>query len=168
MLLIILIVLIIIIYVLSYTKVDSSYEIIQVFLRNCTPDIFKEKHPIVISDQLPDIKSLLTTLFAYLYCFSYSELSLSTNTQINKSKFLLLQNKNLDTLAINLISPKFADHKDISTVKLVTVKLKQNQVILLPVKWMYQCDSTVLKVSLDDPISKIISFCIRNPLIGTV
>lgn len=159
-LLITLLVLLIIFYIQSYLKPKNEYTIVQAYLDNITLDTLYDKYPIVIYDLVKDPRSLLTSLFAYSYQFdTYAYLEPNKMT-LTYSKFTLVYNETSDVL-INIISPKYTvdrskplSEQD-STLQYVTVNLKKHQILVLPFKWVIECQSDVpcRMILLDDIIS---------------
>lgn len=163
-LVIILVSLIILIYIHYYYKYKTEYDIIQTYIDNIDIQLLYEKYPIVIYDQLKEPKDLLKTLFNYSYIYKKESIINSNYPVLNKSKYLILWNYHNDFM-INIISPKYKHLlkkdtllSDLSEIQYISVKLKQNQVIILPTFWIFESqDQKFNAIYLDDLISL---FCI--------
>lgn len=169
LLLIILIILISWIYFQYYGKYNDQYIILQAYLDNIDITLLKEKYPLLLYDKVVNPQELINTLFYGLYLFKKENVMFIGNPILNESKYLLLFN-NLSDSFINLVSPKFRNsftwrkHKSyiISMsplseidVSFITIKLKKNQILILPPYWIYQTAKKIKRISLADFSSKI-------------
>lgn len=149
-------VLLVLLYLQYYVKYKQDYQILQVFLDNFKLDTLYEKYPIVVYDQVYDPKDLLKTVFAYSFVFK-NEFSVEPGAVCrNSHKFVVLSCD--DSVSLKIINPKYK--KDIKpriqdcNVQFVTVKLKPNQVLILPALWYYHTDNMdVSAIGLDDLVS---------------
>lgn len=163
MLVIVFLILLIILYLQSYLKPDNEYTIIQTYLDKLKIDTLYEKHPIIIYDHIYDPYTLLKSLFAYSYTFHTSKNYTANQIYITKSKFTLLHNDSQNT-TIHLVSPKYkldtkkTMNEQSSDVQYVTVILKQNQILILPLFWQFECNQTCKSIDLDDCITPIIKY----------
>lgn len=153
------IVLILILYIQSYLKPKTEYTILQYNLDKITPDSLYNKTPIIIYDILKDPKDLLTTLFEYSYIYkTYTRWSADKIYQC-RSKFTIVYSNDESGCLLNIVLPKYKidKHKSIlkqsQNVQYITVKLKQNQVIILPMFWYMNSNRNVNMILLDDFIS---------------
>jgi hypothetical protein len=103
------------------------------------------------------VKELLGTIFAYSFIFKKEFTVEPERIYRNAHKYLVLCSE--DDVAVRIINPKYK--KDIkgtlqeSNVQYVTVKLKENQVLILPALWYYHTDNLDIKaIGLDDFMSK--------------
>lgn len=164
---IILIILVILFYVQYYSKYNYDYTIVQLYLDQITANHLLEKNPIVIYDQVIEPAHLLKTLFKYMYLFSSSQNIYDKNyVHTNSSKYMLLYSKT-ESININIINPKYnkilALKKNKSTktfselyeVNYITIKLKPNQVLVLPSLWSFHSYQNVSTISLQDLFSAI-------------
>jgi hypothetical protein len=169
---IIVILLIISIYIHYYSKYNNSYEIVQTYLDKVNIDMLYERNPIVIYDSIKTPKQLLGTLFKYSYV-SKSEYKINTNYPIlNQAKFSFIYSTNPYDIYVNLVNPSYkTDMKwvkqtnvktmdKVSTVSLddtqvqyITLKLKPYQVVIIPMHWIIQTDTPIVKYNLDDFVS---------------
>lgn len=162
MLLCVFVILMITLYVQSYFKTKDDYTIIQSYLDKITIDTLHDKHPIVIYDLIQDPKTLMKSLFAYSYISVNYKMSSPDALYKTRSKFTLLYNDTTDVF-VNIISPKYrvnvVQGKPIASqsndVQYITIKLKQNQVLVLPILWYYACDKQCKTIGLDDVLSSI-------------
>jgi hypothetical protein len=140
-------------------KYNNDYQILQIYLDNFKLDNLYEKYPIIIYDQVYKVNDLLKTIFAYSFLFK-KELDIQPEKVYkNIYKYLLISSD--DNVSIKIINPKYK--KDIKNslqecnVQYVTIKLKENQVLILPALWYYSTDNIDIKaIGLDDILSKII------------
>jgi len=160
----ILVILIILAYVYHYNSYKQDYNISQTYLDTIDLSIVYEKYPVLIYDKVCEPKRLLTTLFAYTYIFSV-ENSVSPDVLVyNKSKHIILWSNQSDAI-INIINPKYNNiikwRKNEKTylkdqdnnIQYVTVKLKENQVLILPTFWIFDSNVRLKCIALDDILS---------------
>lgn len=166
----VLVLLVIIVYINYYTSYKKDYNILQSYLDQIDLNLVYEKYPIIIYDQLLNPDELTKTLFAYTYAFKKKSVQhVPINPTMNSSKHMILWCKRDCT--INIVNPKYKKYftwkrinsmwvsdkslKDIedASVQYVTLKLKKNQVVLLPAFWIFDCTSEVNTIQLDDLLS---------------
>lgn len=157
---IIIIILVILLYLQSYMKPRTDYNIIQVYLDTFKLDNLYEKYPIIIYDQVYNIDDLLNTIFKYSYAFKTTLQVEAAKIYKNTHKYLLVFN-NTKPIKLKVINPKYK--KDIkmkledSNVEYVTIKLKEKQVVILPALWYYYSDNlNISAIGLDDLISRFV------------
>lgn len=177
-LLVIVILLIVFIYIHYYSKYNDTYEIVQTYLDKVNIDMLYERNPIVIYDSIKTPKQLLGTLFKYSYV-SKSDYKIDTKYPImNRAKFSFVYSTNDQDTYINLINPsykssmKWANKRSnggkslvmdkVSTttleetnVQYITIKLRPYQVVILPMHWIIQSDTPLIKYNLDDFVSML-------------
>jgi len=171
---VVVIVLIIFVYIHYYSKYNDTYEIVQTYLDKVNIDMLYERNPIIIYDSIKTPKQLLGTLFKYSYV-SKSEYKINTKYPVmNRAKFSFVYSTNNDNVYINLINPSYKTSMKwdngaksqvmdkVSTTSLeetnvqyITIKLKPNQVVIMPMHWIIQTDAPLVKYNLDDFISLI-------------
>lgn len=170
-LVVILVVLVVAIYMQYYNNYKSDYNILQTYLDNIDLNVLFEKYPIVIYDRVLDPRQLLKTLFVYTYTFK-KEFILNPVTPVyNGSKHMIIWSQDKD-VSVNIINPKYKGRikwtrtkgATSSTVPLteldneiqyVTVKLKTNQIMILPAFWIFDASSRVNVIQLDDLLSSL-------------
>lgn len=177
-LLVIVILLIVFIYIHYYSKYNDTYEIVQTYLDKVNIDMLYERNPIVIYDSIKTPKQLLGTLFKYSYV-SKSDYKIDTKYPImNRAKFSFVYSTSDQDTYINLINPsykssmKWANKRSnggkslvmdkVSTttleetnVQYITIKLRPYQVVILPMHWIIQSDTPLIKYNLDDFVSML-------------
>lgn len=171
---VVVIVLIVFIYIHYYAKYNDTYEIVQTYLDKVNIDMLYERNPIIIYDSIKTPKQLLGTLFKYSYV-SKSEYKVSTKYPImNRAKFSFVYSTSNQDTYINLINPSYTSSMkwenrvngkvadkvsttllDDTNVQYITIKLKPYQVVIIPMHWIIQTDTTLVKYNLDDFISMI-------------
>ena len=168
-----LIVMILLVYIQFYNKFNKEYQIIQTEVDKVDLDMLYEKNPILIYEPLTRPKELLSTLFKYSY-ITKNEYQIDThNIYLNNCKFSIVYSDNTqDETYVNIINPiyknklKFKKLKnghliskiafqDANEVQYITLKLRTNQVLLLPSHWMIQTTNIVQKIDMDDVFSLI-------------
>jgi hypothetical protein len=157
MLVCIFLVLAVILYIQSYFKTKNDYTVVQSYLDKVSPDTLHDKHPIVIYDLIHDPKELLTSLFAYSFISAEYLYSKPNSLYKTKSKYTMLYNDASDVM-VNIISPKYSAkvllgkplEEQNNEIQYVTIKLKQNQVMILPFLWYYVCDKQCKTINLYD------------------
>jgi hypothetical protein len=161
------IILIIIIYIQYYYKFKNDFKINQVYLDKIDMNLVNEKYPIVIYDKIIEPKQLLKTLFAYTYNISSDfPLLFENKVYINLAKYQIIYNQ-LSDIDINIIHPQFKNKiefiqsKDSNTIhsrktvdnlniEYLTIKLKQNQILILQTFWMYTSQLPIQTILLND------------------
>lgn len=155
-----------ILYLQNYFKCKSDIQIIQTSIENINIDILHEKYPIVIYDRIFKPSDLLKTLFAYTFVHSrVSNSARDDKLTQNVAKYVIIYNENSD-VDIEIFHPKnnirfkrsqsVLDFQDMdSDVSYVTVKLKKNQLLILPMFWIYHSNYHVQTIHLYDSISYI-------------
>jgi hypothetical protein len=166
-LLITVVVLVIVIYIRYYLSYKDDYNILQTYLGNVDQSLLYEKYPIVIYDRIANPYDLLKTLFAYTYVFKKESVINSHDLVYNGSKYAVIWSKEHTT--INVVNPKYksclswavvdglrvcnASLSDVDNVQYITIKLKPDQVLILPAFWIFNTSKPVKYVRLDDVIS---------------
>jgi hypothetical protein len=167
-------------YYQYYSATRKDFNILQVYLDTLTTRQLYEKYPILIYDRIVQPDALLSTLFKYLYT-SRKFLLLRGGPQpyLTPFKYTLLHNPTQDT-QIHLIHPshrrallqhaRFAREKGIwryplplqeTKVTYVTVKLKKQQILILPPFWLFQTTAPMHAIALHDPISHLVDLLHR-------
>lgn len=174
LLVIVVIVLIAFIYIHYYSKYNDTYEIVQTYLDKVSIDMLYERNPIIIYDSIKTPKQLLGTLFKYSYV-SKSDYKVNTKYPVmNRAKFSFVYSTSNSDTYVNLINPsyktsmKWSNHNnktvldkvsttnlDETSVQYVTIKLKPYQVVIIPMHWIIQTDTPLVKYNLDDFVSMI-------------
>ncbi len=163
----VIVILVIIVYVNYYTNYKKDYNIIQTYLDNIDLSVVYEKYPIVIYDRVINPAELTKTLFAYSYIYKkqYS-IKGPFNPMINSSKHCIIWNADND-ITLNIINPKFKNHftwnKKVSkdsladmndtTIQYITIKLKKDQVLILPAFWIFDSNTSINIIQMDDLLS---------------
>jgi hypothetical protein len=177
----ILIILTIIIYCQYYCTYKPNFKITQTYLDKININVLQEKYPIVIYDQVIEPKELLKSLFAYSYSISKDIPILFNNKVfINLSKYLIIYNQ-ISDVNIQVIHPRYRkmikffnnnnfitsieDFDKLQQIEYVTIKLKKNQIIILPQFWLYTSDLPIQAIILQDTISYLINTIYKKLLI---
>jgi hypothetical protein len=154
-----------------YNNYKADYNILQTYLDNIDLNVLFEKYPIVIYDRLLDPRQLLKTLFVYTYTFKKEFVLNTVKPVYNGSKYMIIWSHEKD-VSVNIINPKYkskikwirANGITSSSVPLteldneiqyVTVKLKANQIMILPAFWIFDASARVNVIQLDDLLSSL-------------
>ena len=174
-------------YISYYTNYKNDFKITQVNLDKLNTDLLLEKYPIIISDKIVKPQDLLKTSFAYSFNIQDNmPIIFHDKPIINLSKFMLLYNQITD-IDLNIIHPKnknkliFGSYKqyngtsqnkcyklkycnknlhELDNIGYTTVKLKKDQVLILPTYWIFHAFFPIQIISLDD----FISYPVKNIL----
>lgn len=170
----ILVLLILMVYIKYYGKYNDGYEMVQTNLNQVNIDLIYEKNPVLIYEPITKPKQLLSTLFKYSYLIKFEYKINQPDIVVNTSKFSIIypidtHTANNETVFVNVINPsnrsklKFKRLKNglkVSTtpfeeanIDCITLKMKPNQVLILPSHWMFQSTSEIQKIDLDDLFS---------------
>lgn len=172
-LILILVVLVLFMYIQHYNNFKNDFKIIQVTLENVDAKQLYEKYPILIYDRVVDPETLLTSLFAYIHTRrKYMLIPGGEQIYFNPCKYTMLYSPIADS-EIQLIMPKYRKeltfHRERelwkskeglseTQVQYVTVKLKKQQILILPTFWMFQSPHPLRGICLDDPFSALVNF----------
>jgi hypothetical protein len=163
-------------YLQSYFKMAAETQIIQTSLSNFHPDLLLEKQPIYVHDNIFNLADIISSIFKYQYVYKVLSLSDGSYLKKNLSRFVLLYNDQEHSIEVNIANPNKSKHlqyysglfvnkfykvckNDMNDIQTIKVILKPNNMIVLPVNWLYNtnCDG-ILEVHLFDCISRIYSF----------
>jgi len=179
-LIIILILLTIILYCQYYCNYHNDFKVTQTYLNKIDMNMLQEKYPIVIYDKVIEPKELLKTLFAYSYSIS-SDFPMIFNNKmfINLSKNIILYNQ-ISDVNIDIIHPRhrsgiqFEESRNNrgllqskinlldSNVEYVTLKLKKNQVLILPAFWLFSSLLPLQSIHIDDIMSYLVNITYKK------
>ncbi len=164
------IILIIIVYVSYYAKYNTQINIVQTYIDKLNPNLLYERNPIIVYEPIADPRHLLTTLFKYQYTFSREYITIPNFSYIAHSKFSILYCSDYQQATFKLVNPihkktmswKPAKHNTYVSetnleerkIPFVEIKMKQNQVLILPSHWILPSDMPLKKIDLADMTSK--------------
>ena len=155
LLLALLAILVIIMYVYYYKNYKKDVVILQTYLDQADINLLYEKYPVVIYDQIIDPRQLLKTLFQYSYMFQTDEVIDPDTTIVSKSKFTLVwySGKVQEDLILKVICPGSPENSQAD----ISIKLKKQQVVILPAYWRFKSDMPLNCIRLDDLLSILVS-----------
>lgn len=158
LLLALLAILITIMYVYYYKNYKKDVVILQTYLDKVDINLLYEKYPVVIYDLIIDPRQLLKTLFQYSYMFQTDEIVDSNTAFVSKSKFTLVwySGQAQEDLILKVICPGNSDSSDSSQTD-ISIKLKKQQVVILPTYWGFKSDVPFNCIRLDDLLSILLS-----------
>lgn len=169
-------------YIQSYFKITKDTQIIQTTLSNFNPDLLLEKQPIYVKDNIYNPADVVGSVFKYQYVQKVLSLSNREYVKKNLSRFVLIYNDSDRTVEVDISNPslqkslryynglfvnkfyKVVKNKNQAVesqnkVDFIKVLLKPYNMIVLPINWIYQTNtSNVLEIHLFDIISKTYSF----------
>lgn len=167
----IIIFLIVVLYLQHYTYTRKDFKILQVYLDNVTSSQLYEKYPLLIYDRVVEPEKLLGSLFKYLYVSTtFLVLKGGANVYCTPFKYCMLYSP-LEDIDLQLMLPSnakqfmFKPEKGVwrsqelietKMVQYVTIKLKKQQVLVLPPYWLFQTASPIRAICLHDPVSKLV------------
>lgn len=167
------------IYHRYYNKYNLDYQILQTKVAQFKSDTLYEKYPLVIEDRLVDKKNFIETTLKYYYT-SIDEYKMTNNVLIeNNHKNMIIYNSYQDS-SIYLINPIYAKNlsnkikkkhyieysidlddtkndKVLEKIKYIEIKLKKDQILIIPNKWIFQLKQPSNIFIIDDIISKIMN-----------
>lgn len=163
---VVLVIVALILYIVTrpYFKHSDTFEITQCDLDDMTMDVLYERNPVVISDQLQAPTELLDTLFKYTFLFK--SLSVHSNAGMSHkclSKFTLVWGSR-GGVRIDLVNKMNAgayldrgvdEFYANGMAEYVTVRLLQNQVLILPPFWSLVTSNKIHVLELDDLLSGV-------------
>lgn len=174
-LLIIAISLVFILYLQHYLKHNNTYKVLQADLPRLTQDNLSERYPIVVADRLVSPDALLGTLFKYTYLTKSTHAIPAHPTptpSLCTSKYTLIYTTSHD-ITIDILIPSYRKElafsprqghplpsasKPISSTnaQYITIRLKKQQVMIMPTFWSFQCPDPHTIICLDDPMSLLV------------
>lgn len=121
-------------YLYTYYRSPLETTILQTTLDHFKLEMLSERQPLVISDRLVDVSVLRKAWFSPNIVDPWQS-SASNTWQQNRYKYLVVQPQ-ADTL-VYLVSPrtKFKDGAPATTETLVAIRLRAQQVVVVPFRW---------------------------------
>lgn len=173
-LIVVLVTLIIYIYAKHYAKFVDGYHITQTTIDKINLNLLYEKKPIIINESLRNPRQLVWTLFKYSYAFKKEYPLISSRAVKSNAKFSYIFSAHPDATFVNLINPVYSkdfvwvksSNKGVYTsttqledtkVEYITIKLRPNQVLIIPSHWIVQTNNFtgMTKVDMNDVLSAI-------------
>ena len=148
-LLIIIICCIIIAYAICYYVFPPEISILQTEIEEFKLSSLLLRQPIVISDQLQNPTEVIESWFKYN--FKYEDQSLSNEDWVHNNHKYLFINATEDTEII-IYKAEIKRSNPTPEDKIIIIKLKKNQSLILPFKWKYY-GSHINKWGIDDLIT---------------
>jgi len=126
-------------YVLYYYTSPRKIAILQTSLPEFTFDILLHRQPIVLSEQISDIQTLKDAWFSSNKVDIYQQSVRETDDwKKNKYKYLLLQPVEATEVILYPANKSMTAEKvPPENEKLLAIKCKPNQVIILPFRWHF-------------------------------
>jgi len=158
-------------------KYAPGYKIIQSSLSNIDVSTIFEKHPIIITERIVNPLSLTTTLFKWTYALKQTYFVQEPHIVIcSHHKYCILHNNGVDMM-VNIMNPiykkqfkpyvsaygvvKSSKPLQESNAQYVTIKLKKQQCMILPMHWLYEADRPHSIILLDDVLTIVIAVLIH-------
>lgn len=150
-----LVLLIIIVYIKHTIQINNTFEIIQTEIESLHPSMIDERLPIIISESMVNPYMLTKTTFAYRFLFTYNFKNESVGKLIkNNNKYLIMYHDS--PTVIDVYHPNYENQDNL----FIQMKLKEKQVLILPMQWYYRCHSPTTCIALNDILSTIVKFII--------
>jgi len=145
-------IIIIIIYIL-YFIFPKNISINQTTIDKFNFDLLYEKQPLILSDHLVDIHSIISLWFKYN--FIYHTHTNTSNWILNNFKYTIIYNSNSNINSeIHICNPYTNFDFNNSPYKnsnIVSITLSNNQFMILPYKWNYYIqDNFILTYNIHD------------------
>ncbi len=148
--LVIVLIILIVLYVNYYFTPNKQFEIIQLSLEQLTGQHLLEKSPILITDNIVNPLSLLSTAFAYLYMFKKFKMDIK-EIQRHKSQYLILTA--IEDSVITILHPLTGKFDNMEMI------VDKGQTLVLPYKWSCKVESgKANSIDLDTVASYIFKF----------
>jgi hypothetical protein len=147
--LLIIIICCIIVYAICYYIFPSEISILQTEIDNFKLTSLSLRQPIVISDQLQNPNEVIESWFKYN--IKYEDIIPSNEDWIQNNHKYLFINATEDTEII-IYKAEIKRSNPTPEDKIIIIKLKKNQSLILPFKWKYY-GSNINKWAIDDLIT---------------
>tara|TARA_B100001778_G_scaffold330978_1_gene334453 strand:- start:66 stop:560 length:495 start_codon:yes stop_codon:yes gene_type:complete len=151
------IILIIISIIFIYHINNNTITINQTTINKFDFYLLYQKNPLIISNHIPDLTTILESWFKYNYI---SKIQFTNNWKLNNSKYLLLHNNSDTDIEIHICNPNTKIENNIPTqnAKIITIKLSSLQFIIIPYKWFYYNDNINTDMfNINDYYTKLLS-----------
>ena len=149
LLILILTIIIIIIYSICYYIFPTEVSIFQTDIDKFDINVLSSRQPIVISDYLQNPEEIINSWFKY-NIINFNDNNDNNDWKHNNHKYLFINALN-DTEII-IYKAQITKINPTSEDKIIIIKLKQNQSLILPFKWKYY-GSNVNIWNIDDLIT---------------
>ena len=134
LILILTIIIIIIIYSICYYIFPTEVSIFQTDIDKFDINVLSSRQPIVISDYLQNPEEIINSWFKY-NIINFNDDNNNDDWKHNNHKYLFINALN-DTEII-IYKAQITKINPTSEDKIIIIKLKQNQSLILPFKWKY-------------------------------
>lgn len=140
----------IIIYIICYYIFPKDISILQTDISNFNFNLLLSRQPIVISDLLKNPNEIIDSWFKYNIKTLINNDTDNDDWIHNNYKYLFINaNEDTEVIIYNAqITKKNPDTED----KIIIIKLKRNQSLILPFKWKYYANK-INKWGIDDIIT---------------
>lgn len=132
-------IILLLLYIYCYFIFTSVITILQTNINDFKLDLLYQRQPIVINDKIKDINNILNLWFKQ-NIIDYN-IDINNDSWItNKYKYLYFYSINDDT-EIFLSKPNINEKIPNQNEKIINIKLKQFQSLIIPFKWKYYIDN---------------------------
>lgn len=148
-----------------YLRTPGDPELIECKLDSLTPAILAERQPVLVGSRVVRLDDLVPTVFRWQLTCVWGGASSRTRTRIVEARrrveatarFNVFSCRSGDAVArIGLVSRE-RRAAAAEEVPAAVVHLAENEVIVLPPHWWFECDATVSWLALHDTPSLILS-----------
>ena len=142
----------IIILCFCYFVYPSNITIHQLSLDNFNFDVLYNRQPIVIEDKLVDINKIISLWFDF-NIIQYP--IINSEWYRTQFKYTILQSTEDTEILLSNPYTNITNNKPNEDTKLVLIKLKENQFIILPFKWYFHKNKNIKIIGIHDIITYI-------------
>lgn len=150
MLFYVILIIIIILILAIYHYHPKTISINQTTIENFNFNLLYQKHPIVIVDNIINIKDVLELWFKYN--FIYKSEATQNNWKHSNAKYSILHNNSNSKIELHICNPNVKINNKIPTSdsKIITINLSENQFLILPFKWYYYIENNLEILNIHD------------------
>lgn len=159
MLLIVLLLVVVVFYVLHNLKYKEDYQILQLKPQQLSEEVLYEKNPVVVETQ-EAVHDILNTVALQPLYRSAKQSKATEQWSVNKSRYcVFFHNKDDVRATVEIATPKHGKLDPITDpeYKSMSIILRKDHALILPMLWKYRVDAVINIVSLDDVFSKVYS-----------
>jgi hypothetical protein len=138
-------------YVRYYLRpCDGAFQILQVPLDRCRPEVLAEKRPLVLAERVVDHDDLLRTVFRWQHVRAVRDrVHPASGEHVASARFTLLFDAERD-VDVDIAHP-------VAAQQAARVKLRRSQTLVLPPMWRYSVTAGCAQLRLYDPLFLLMS-----------
>lgn len=156
MLLFVLAILFVVAYLRYYITPSRVPQIIQCHLANCTPELLREKNPIVFQERLVDPTDLPSTVFRCQHIWTHKPDPVAPkSTHKTTARFTVYHCGNAHASHIDVAHPRSMSSSPVRVI------MRLGTTVVVPPGWRVTCGSGVQRQELDDAFTAIRRIAVR-------